>query len=169
MISATNKDLAELVKAKQFRQDLYYRLAVLPLHLPPLRERKEDIALLVEHFVRQSCVRHRQPVRHVSAEVMRALSEAAWPGNVRELQHYVERAVVTTLGPDLTCKDIVALGSSETPSDLRSVARDAVAQAERVRIVEALGRTGGNRAKAAKLLKISRASLYNKLREYHIK
>ncbi len=169
VISATNKDLAELVKAKQFRQDLYYRLAVLPLHLPPLRERKEDIALLVEHFVRQSCVRHRQPVRHVSAEVMRALSEAAWPGNVRELQHYVERAVVTTLGPDLTCKDIVALGSRETPSDLRSAARDAVVQAERVRIVEALGRTGGNRAKAAKLLKISRASLYNKLREYHIK
>lgn len=168
VISATNKDLTDLVKAKRFRQDLYYRLAVLPLVLPPLRDRKEDIPLLVDHFVRQSCLRHRQPVRHVSVEVMRALSEAAWPGNVRELQHYVERAVVTTTGLDLTCKDIVAMGSSEAPTDLRSATRDMVAQAEKSRIIEVLTKTQGNRVRAAKLLKISRASLYNKLREYGI-
>ncbi len=168
VISATNKDLAELVKAKVFRQDLYYRLAVLPLYLPPLRERREDIPLLVEHFVAGSCKRHRQPIRHVSEEVMHALSEASWPGNVRELQHYLERAVVTTTGPELNCKDIVAMGSDPAEHDLRTIARGATRQVERARILQALQQTGGNRAKAAKLLKISRASLYNKIRDYQI-
>ncbi|MFO0706196.1 MAG: sigma-54 dependent transcriptional regulator [Nitrospira sp.] len=168
IVSATNKDLGELVKVKEFRQDLYYRLAVLPLYLPALRERREDIPLLVEHFVAVSCQRHRQPLRSVSPDVMHALKESAWPGNVRELQHYIERAVVTTVGPELTCGDIVSLGSSARPEDLRSVVRDAVSHAERSRIVEALRKTGGNRLRAAKLLKISRASLYNKLREYGI-
>jgi len=168
VISATNKDLTEMVMAKSFRQDLFYRLAVLPLHMPPLRDRKEDIPLLVEHFVASSCKRHRQPLRRVSSEVMHALREATWPGNVRELQHYVERAVVTTTGQDLTCKDLVALGSQSEPEDLRAVVRGAVTKAERARIVKALEKTGGHRAKAAKLLKISRASLYNKIRAYKI-
>ena len=166
VVSATNKDLSELVKAKAFRQDLYYRFAVLPLSVPPLRERREDIPLLVGHFVVASCKRHRQPSRVVSAEVLQALSEAAWPGNVRELQHYIERAVVTTTGPELTCGDIVALGSKAPEEGLRTVVRDAVSHTERTRIVEALKKTGGNRLRAAKLLKISRAGLYNKLREY---
>ena len=166
VVSATNKDLTELVKGKAFRQDLYYRLAVLPLFLPPLRERREDIPLLVDHFVGASCKRHRQSPRTVSSDVMHALSEAAWPGNVRELQHYIERAVVTTTGPDLTCGDIVALGSKIPEEGLRMVVRDAVSHTERTRIVEALRKTGGNRLRAAKMLKISRAGLYNKLREY---
>jgi two-component system response regulator AtoC len=99
---------------------------------------------------------------------MQALSEAAWPGNVRELQHYIERAVVTTAGPHLTCGDIVALGSKAPEEGLRTVVRDAVSLTERTRIVEALRKTGGNRLRAAKLLKISRAGLYNKLREYDL-
>jgi two-component system response regulator AtoC len=168
VISATNKDLAELVKAKSFRQDLYYRLAVLPLFVPPLRERREDIPLLVNHFMASSCARHHQSARHVSKEAMKALSEAAWPGNVRELQHYIERAVVTTTGPDLICKDIEAMGPRDEPKDLRSAARDAVSHTERTRILEALKKTNGNRVKAAKLLRISRAGLYNKLRAYSI-
>jgi two-component system, NtrC family, response regulator HydG len=168
VISATNKDLSELVKAKTFRQDLYYRLAVLPLYLPPLRERREDIPLLVEHFVAGSCKRHRQPIRTISPEVMQALIETSWPGNVRELQHYIERAVVTTTGPILACKDLVAPDSVTKDGDLRSATRGVVTLTERPRIVDALTRTGGNRSKAAKLLKISRASLYNKLRSYHI-
>ena len=166
VISATNKDLVELVKAKAFRQDLYYRLAVLPLCLPPLRDRREDIPLLVQHFVAASCKRHRQPVRRVSPEVMQALTKAPWPGNVRELQHYLERAIVTTTGSELCCKEIVAIGSDAAEHDLRTVARGATHQAERARILQALQQTGSNRAKAAKLLKISRASLYNKLRAY---
>ena len=168
VISATNKDLSELVKAKTFRQDLYYRLAVLPLYLPPLRERREDIPLLVAHFMAESCKRHRQPIRTISPEIMQALTDTSWPGNVRELQHYIERAVVTTTGPILACTDLVALDSVAKDGDLRSATRGAVTQTERVRIVDALRKTGGNRSQAARRLKISRASLYNKLRSYQI-
>ena len=168
VISATNRDLAELVKMKRFRQDLYYRLAVLPLTVPPLRDRREDIALLVEHFVQQSCARQRQPARPVPPDVLHALTEAPWPGNVRELQHCIERAVVTTTGPTLTCADIVGVGSEKAPLDLRSVSKCAMKQAERARIAQALRESHGNRAKAAKNLKISRAGLYNKLREYDL-
>jgi two-component system response regulator AtoC len=168
VISATNKDLADLVKAKAFRQDLYYRLAVLPLFLPPLRERRDDIPMLVDHFVAQSCARHRQPARRLSAEARHALLQAPWPGNVRELQHYIERAIVTTTGPELTCSDLIPCSSLQASRDLKSVAREAAGQAERRRILDVLHQTGGNRAKAAKLLKVSRASLYNKLRAHRI-
>ena len=168
VISATNKDLSELVKARQFRQDLYYRLAVLPLYLPPLRERKEDIALLVERFLLQACSRHRQPMRHVSREVLRVLTATSWPGNVRQLKHYIERAVVTTPGPELACEDMMPMKVESPVSDLRSISRDARTQAERARIVQALAEAQGNRVKAAKHLKISRASLYNKMRNYCI-
>jgi two-component system response regulator AtoC len=168
IISASNKELAELVKAKTFRQDLYYRLAVLPLYLPALRERREDIPLLVRHFVAASCVRHKQAVRQVTEKTMRALHDAPWPGNVRQLQHHVERAVVTTAGPWLVCDDSVPGDIVTEDGSLRSASRGAVAQTERTRIVDALQKTAGNRLQAAKLLKISRASLYNKLRAYSI-
>ena len=167
VVSATNKDLGELVKMKRFRQDLYYRLAVLPLEVPPLRERRDDIPLLVEHFVRQSCARHGQPMRTVPARVLHGLSEAPWPGNVRELQHYIERAVVTTKGAVLSCAEVVA-PRSKMVADLRSVSKGAKQHAEKARIIEALTDSRGNRVKAAKILKISRAGLYNKLREYDL-
>jgi len=168
VISASNKDLAELVKGKMFRQDLYYRLAVLPLYLPALRERRDDIPLLAQHFVADSCARHRQVVRSIDEATMRALCQAPWPGNIRELQHYIERAVVTTTGLSLICHDLVMRDAICEDESLRSASRGAVAQAERTRIVDALTKTAGNRLKAAKLLKISRASLYNKLRAYAI-
>jgi two-component system response regulator AtoC len=167
VISATNKDLAELVTFKQFRQDLYYRLAVLPLLVPPLRERREDVDLLVKHFVQQSCARHGQPVRTVPTAVVRRLRDAPWPGNVRELQHCIERAVVTTKGDALSCTDVVASGSNAA-ADLRSVSNGAKKRAEKARIIEALKDSGGNRVQAAKSLKISRAGLYMKLREYDL-
>jgi two-component system, NtrC family, response regulator HydG len=167
VISATNKDLAELVTNKQFRQDLYYRLAVLPLQLPPLRDRKDDIPLLIKRFVAQSCARHRQAVRQVSGDTLHALSAASWPGNVRELQHFIERAIVTTAGPYVTCKDMT-IGSQDGTHGLRSAAREAASHTERARILSALKQTNGNRAKAAKLLEISRASLYNKLHAYKL-
>jgi two-component system response regulator AtoC len=97
---------------------------------------------------------------------MRAFTEASWPGNVRELQHYIERVVVTTTGSEVNCKDIVTTGSDQAGHDLRTVARGATRRAERAGILRALQQTGNNRSKAAKLLKISRASLYNKLRAY---
>jgi two-component system response regulator AtoC len=168
VISASNRDLAELVKGNMFRQDLYYRLAVLPLYLPALWERRDDIPLLVQHFVATSCARHHQAIRTIDETMMRALSRAPWQGNVRELQHYIERAVVTTTGPSLVCADLAALDGVADEESLRSATRGAIAQAERTRIVDALKKTEGNRLKAAKLLKISRASLYNKLRAYAI-
>ncbi len=167
VISATNKDLVTLLQARTFRQDLYYRLAVLPLYLPPLRQRRADIPLLVSHFIQDACGRHHQPPRRVRVDAMRSLIEAEWPGNVRELQHYIERAVVTTTGAELGCKDLMASGDPPE-RDLRTVTRNAVQVAERERILEALQLSLGNRAKAAKILKISRASLYNKLSLYHV-
>jgi two-component system response regulator AtoC len=170
VISASNKDLAALVKTRTFREDLYYRLAVLPLHMPPLRERRDDIPLLVAHFVAAACRRHRRPALEAAPEAVQALAGADWPGNVRELQHAVERAVVTAQGTRLTTQDF--LGPIETApeavTDLRSIVRTAAQRTERARIVQALQDAGGNRMKAARLLKISRATLYNKLRDYGI-
>jgi two-component system response regulator AtoC len=169
VISATNKELSALIKAKAFREDLYYRLAVLPLIMPPLRERRDDIPLLVRHFVAAACKRHRRPEKEVLPASLQALMDAPWLGNVRELQHAVERAVVTAQDQRLTAQDFfktVEPVVAEEPG-LRSVARTAAQRAERARIEQALRDTGGNKMKAAKLLKISRASLYNKLREHH--
>jgi len=168
IISATNKDLTALVRAHAFRQDLYYRLAVLPLQLPPLRERREDIPLLVRHFVAAACHRHRQPPRTISPDVLHAWTVAPWPGNVRELQHAIERAVVTTPGPQLPCPELGTRDADQGDRDLRSVSRRAVTHAEQARIRQALQQSEGNRVKTAKLLNISRASLYNKLRTYQI-
>ena len=168
IVSATNKDLVQLVKTNRFRQDLYYRLAVLPLEVPPLRERREDIPLLVEHFVRHSCARHSQPMRRVPAQVLHGMREAPWHGNVRELQHYIERAVVTTKGTAFGCADALVEGPAKAAVDLRSVSKGAKQHAEKARIIEALTDSRGNRVQAAKILKISRAGLYNKLREYDL-
>jgi len=172
IISATNKDLLELIKTKRFREDLYYRLAVLPLDLPALRRRRDDIPLLVQHFLQRSSTRHVKYVRTLTDEAMEALMRAPWPGNVRELEHVIERAVVMASGPALTLTDFGEgwnkAGEPTSGRDLRAVARDAAQTAERARIVEALHQASGKRARAARALKISRASLYNKLRAYHI-
>ena len=170
VISASNKDLAVLIKAKAFREDLYYRLAVLPLLMPSLRDRRDDIPLLATHFVEAACRRHRRPAMEMTREAVRELADAPWPGNVRELQHAVERAVVTAQGPRLTAQDFFKTAEPVTAEEpgLRSVARTAALRAERACIEQALRDAGGNRMKAAKLLKISRAGLYNKLREYGI-
>jgi len=170
VISATNKDLTALIKARTFREDLYYRLAVLPLLIPPLRDRRDDIPLLVTHFVATACRRHRRPALDVTPDALEALCDADWPGNVRELQHAVERAVVTAQGPKLTAQDFFRTCDAVAAVDpgLRSVGRTAAQRAERARIVQVLHDAAGNKMKAARLLKISRAGLYNKLRDYGI-
>jgi two-component system response regulator AtoC len=169
VISATNKNLLELVAHKKFRADLYYRLAVLPLDLPPLRERREDIPVLVEHFLRLACQRHAKPWRDVAPEALQALLTAPWPGNVRELKHVIERAVVTSPGTQLMPQDFLPLGGVPTQgTDLRAAVRGAAESVERAQILEALRRCSGKKATAARTLRISRASLYNKLRTYRI-
>ncbi|MGE3151607.1 MAG: sigma-54 interaction domain-containing protein [Nitrospiraceae bacterium] len=167
VVSATNKSLFDLVKAKQFREDLYYRLAVLPIFMPPLRHRAEDIPLLIDRFVAQTSRRHNRPCKPVTQEAAEALAAHEWPGNVRELLNLVERVVVTAKGDRLTLEDFFGpAAASPGLQDLRTVVRDVASQTERTKIVEALAQADGNRVRAAKLLNISRASLYNKLRVY---
>lgn len=169
VISAGNKPLEELVKAKKFRADLYYRLAVLPLTVPTLRERKEDIPLLVKHFLTHSMQQHRQVPLTVNPEAMRALDQYSWPGNVRELENLIERAVVTCQNATIQVKDFFGkLEMPRTDGDLSSVSKAARQAAERDRILQALTETQGDKTRAARLLKISRSNLYNKLRTYQL-
>ncbi len=169
VISVGNKPLEELVKAKRFRADLYYRLAVLPLRVPPLRERKEDIPLLVKHFLDFSTRQHGRPSLAMHPDAQRALSQYAWPGNVRELENLIERAVVTCRHSMIHATDL--FGNQDvysTNGDLSSVSRGARQAAERDRILQALSEAQGDKTRAARLLQISRSNLYNKLRTYQI-
>jgi len=173
IIAASNRPMAPLVAAKAFREDLYYRLAVIPITIPPLRQRRDDIPLLVETFVAEFCVRYKRDPLAVPAEATRLLTAHAWPGNVRELRHVIERAVVTASGEELAADRLFAdlVGMSEAARNnvsLLSARQDAVRLLERTRIVEALRQANGNRAMAARSLKISRASFYNKLSRYQI-
>lgn len=169
VLSATNIPLEQLVKGKQFRADLFYRLAVLPITIPPLRDRLDDIPLLVDHFVRRACESNNRTPLRVLPEVYQELMSRGWPGNVRELEHFLERAVLMARGCQLTRDDVLARDAPVLSSgDLASVGKGARARVERMRILEALRESQGSRTKAAKILNISRAGLYNKLREYHI-
>jgi len=169
VISACNRSLSAMMKNKVFRPDLYYRLAVLPLTIPPLRERREDIPSLVHYFLERSCQKHGQPNIKVAPDAMDALGHTPWPGNVRELKNLIERVVVTTRKPCLTVNDLFIPTSDPTPPvDLPSVGKAALKEAEKHKILETLRKTRGNKTKAARLLKISRASLYNKLKTYQI-
>ena len=169
IISATNKDLLGLMKRRTFREDLYYRLAVLPVMIPPLRDRRDDIPLLVEYFVGILCRRHGRPLRTVHPSTMRALMDFPWLGNVRQLQHAIERAVLTGSGLSLTEEDILGRRPERArQTDLASVAKHAAQTVERAGILEALRHANGNKAQAARLLNISRAGLYTKLRLYEI-
>jgi len=173
IIAASNRPMAPLVAAKAFREDLFYRLAVIPLTIPPLRRRREDIPILIEAFVVEFCARYGRDTLAVPSEVTRLLAAHAWPGNVRELRHVIERAVVTAadgaLAADRLFADLVGMRvDTRNGSSLSSMRQDAVRFLERARIVEALRQANGNRAMAARSLKISRASFYNKLSRYQI-
>lgn len=169
VISAGNKPLEELVKAKLFRADLYYRLAVLPLTVPSLRERKEDIPLLVDHFLRSSAHKHGRAPMSVSQEAQLALVHHQWPGNVRELENVIERVVVTCQRSILRPEDLfVEHEKRQEKNDLNRIGKVARQDAERRQILQALRDAKGDKTRAARLLSISRSSLYNKLRDYKI-
>ena len=173
IIAASNRPMGPLVAAKAFREDLYYRLAVIPMAIPPLRRRREDVPLLIEVFVAEFCARYGRNPLAVPPEATRLLTTHAWPGNVRELRHVIERAVVTAPGGELAADrlfaDLVGMPAAvRNDSSLSSERQDAVRLLERGRIVEALRLANGNRALAARSLKISRASFYNKLSRYQI-
>jgi two-component system response regulator AtoC len=174
LISATNKNLEEEVRNGGFRNDLYYRIAVVPIHLVPLRQRKEEIPLLVRHFIEQNNRRLKVQITGVEPDAMQNLLNYAWPGNVRELENTIERALVLCEGVRITQADLPPHilspvspldGIEMLPDDELSVKKHG-AVLERRLIRMALDRTGGNKTRAADLLELSSRALLYKIREY---
>ncbi|MBI1821243.1 MAG: sigma-54-dependent Fis family transcriptional regulator [Nitrospirae bacterium] len=168
VVSATNKDLREEVKKKSFRDDLYYRLAVVPVLIPSLKERKEDIPLLVDHFIKKYCGQNDLSQKRISPSVMKVLIDYPWPGNVRELENVIERAVLINPGTEIKLEALFdeRARASEMLNPLRATTHAAIQTLEREEIAVAMKNTNGNRTQAARLLGISRATLYNKIRQY---
>jgi DNA-binding NtrC family response regulator len=165
VIAATNKDLARAVAANEFRHDLYYRLSVVVIEVPPLRERVEDIPLLVEFFANQTAAPGQRPIK-ITAEAMAMLRRYPWPGNVRELRNVIERLSVLASGEEVTAGD-VALHLSPTSPEIENTLPP-LDEIERRHILKVLQHTGGNRARAAKILDVDPKTLYNKLKSYNV-
>jgi formate hydrogenlyase transcriptional activator len=164
VIAATHRRLADAVEAHDFRSDLYYRLNVFPIHLPPLRERREDVPLLAEHFLAKYVERMQKPIRTISRETMDRLTAYPWPGNIRELESVIERAVVMSQGSVLEVEDQL-LPQSYTLASSRTGDSLPVPQ-ELAQFLEVLRRVNGNRSKAARILGISRTTLWRKLKAH---
>lgn len=170
IVAATNKDLKKLVDEGQFRSDLYYRLNVVSLHIPPLAERKDDIPLLALHFMERYGRQQGKEIRGISQEMMEILTNYAFPGNVRELENVIERAVTLAAGETLEARDL--------PEDLKMVRFRAIRptmgslptleDTEREYIRWVISQTAGNKTRAAEILGIDRVSLWRKLKKYHM-
>jgi transcriptional regulator with PAS, ATPase and Fis domain len=172
LICAANRDLSQEVESGRFLEDLYYRLKVISMRLPPLRERRDDIPLLAEHFLEMYSSRFGKDVVGFSAEAMDLLVSYTWPGNVRQIEHEIERAVTFAgegelITPGLFSEDLTKWGTI-VGTDGKKPLVDAVEQVEKQMIREALRRCGGNKSRAARTLGISRRGLLNKLQRYHI-
>ncbi|MCX8157011.1 MAG: sigma-54 dependent transcriptional regulator [Verrucomicrobiae bacterium] len=175
LLAATNKNLAELVAAGKFREDLFFRLRVVEIYLPPLRERRGDIPLLAMAFLREFARENNKPVREFSPEAMEVLLEHNWPGNVRELRTAVEHAVVLCRGERILPRDLPAsvrkqenplpVSREKAPGPLPAMT---IRDAEKQLIIRALEESNGNRAEAARRVGISRRTFYRKLKEYQL-
>jgi two-component system NtrC family response regulator len=170
IIAATNRDLETAVAEGTFRTDLFYRLNVVPIHLPPLRDRRTDISLLVEHFVAEFSRAYGVEPKTVTPEAMRRLADYRWPGNIRELQNVIERAFALSTEPVITERDLPA--SITVPVDTAPPSTLAeplpFEELERLNILAALRKSGGNKNEAARLLQIDRQRLYRKIEKYGI-
>jgi DNA-binding NtrC family response regulator len=163
VICATNKDLKSMVESGTFREDLYYRLNVVNIYVPPLKERVEDIPLLVEYFIRKYCISmNRQPVTIDSAALKR-LEEFPFPGNVRELENMIERAIVIGNGKKITLKDL------PVEKTILSNSVESLDELERLHILQILNKYSWNISRTAKALKVDRVTLYNKISKYGLK
>jgi len=183
LLAATNRDLAAMVREGTFREDLYYRLNVVTIHLPPLRERREDIVLLADAFLKEFAAENGKPVRELTSDALECLVEHSWPGNIRELRTAIEHGVVMCQGPKISVRHLPAAVRGGGPvGPLSAVKAPAstgppsatgtpgpgdlnLAAMEERMIHAALGRTGGNRTEAAELLGLSRRTLQRRLRE----
>jgi formate hydrogenlyase transcriptional activator len=172
LIAATNRDISQMVASGEFREDLYYRLAVFPIHLPPLRERRDDIPLLVEYFVGRYARRMKKNIREIPSRAMQAMTEWAWPGNIRELQNFIERAVILTRGESLEVP-LEELSSPPTERASSQAARSLnLREVEREAILEALRKTNGRVSGphgAAALLGLKRTTLQSRIRLLNIR
>jgi DNA-binding NtrC family response regulator len=161
LIAASNVSLHEAVKEKRFREDLYYRLNIIKITVPPLRERKGDILLLALHFIEKHGEKTKNPVRGVSKEALRVLMEYSWPGNIRELENSIEHALIMARSAEIMPQDLPDFEPS-------SVSISRLDEAEKDLIQRALKDSGGNKYRAAKILGIPRSSLYSKLKKLGI-
>ena len=175
LVTATNKNLAALVKEGKFREDLYFRLRVVELSLPPLRERREDVPLLAQVFLKEFVEENGKRIQDFTTDALEALRIYRWPGNVRELRTAMEHAVVLCRGNTITLRDLPANVRSNEGGDAGDTGKPAPArdkltvhEAERELVVRALKECGGNRTLAAKQLGLSRRTLHRKLHEYHL-
>jgi len=171
VIAATNKDLKELVKEGKFREDLYYRLNQVTIRIPPLRERREDIPLLIQHFINLANAEHGRNIQGITPEAMRLLVNQRWEGNVRQLKQVITQMVVLAEGPMLEVDDIPEEYRQTTeiiPASAAFLAGRTLTEIEKAAIQQTLQLTAGNREKAAKLLGIGARTLYRKLKEYGI-
>jgi DNA-binding NtrC family response regulator len=168
VILATNEDLAVAVQQGRFRQDLYYRVNVVNIELPPLRERLSDIPLLAEHFLQRTCEETGKPAGRFGEDAVAALQHYPWPGNVRELQNAVERAVLLSRGPEIHAEDLPGHLASGQPMHLQATAgkalKDAMEAPERQIIREVLELNNWNRNATADALGINRTTLYKKMK-----
>ncbi len=177
IVAASNKDIEKAVQEKLFREDLFYRLNVFPIVIPPLRDRKEDLPLLAEYFIAKYCRELKTAPKTISAEVLETLMSYPWKGNVRELENCIERAIILTDGDEIGEDHIMLNRQMTTEAALRNlpssgalevVAREAVRIAETERIRKALKETKGNKTRAAELLQVSYKTLLTKIKDYAI-
>ena len=179
IVAATNQDLHAAITRQSFREDLYYRLSVFPITIPPLRERKEDIPPLVEHFVNYYCQELKKPVRTVNPAAMELLTHHPWTGNVRELQNAIERAIILCEGQVITPEQLTLRSMGVTRPErlssepliegtLQEVSSAASRTAEEQLIRKVLKETGGNKSRAAEILQVSYKTLLTKIKDYEI-
>jgi two-component system response regulator HydG len=175
LVAATNQDLQKLIESGEFREDLYFRLKVITLQLPPLRERREEIPPLIDHFIARFSDKHDKPIDGIDPEALKVLQNNPWKGNVRELENCIENMVVVATGRLLSVEDIppdilhsTPLAAPPSKPSFQIVAGTSLDEMEKQLIRATLKKTGGNRHEAARILKIGERTLYRKLKQYGI-
>jgi transcriptional regulator with PAS, ATPase and Fis domain len=170
VLAATNRNLKKEVEAGRFREDLYYRLNIMEIHIPPLRERPEDIPLLVDHFIKRHNPELKRNFDGMEEDAVRVLMSLPWKGNVRELDNVIEHTMILAEGERITLQDLPAsiVASSQTSPAFTFNLKDALRQFEKQHIQRALEQAGQDRKEAARLLDISLSSLYRKIEELEI-
>lgn len=173
VIAATNKNLAEEIKNGNFREDLFHRLNVIPILVPPLRERKDDIPLLVKYFAKQICGKNKFPLKNFSEGALKTLAKMEFSGNIRELRNLIERIVIMIPNDEVTEDDIYSLspGSNSKMDDILNISnsfQDFKEKAERAFILKQLNLNDWNISKTADILEIQRSHLYSKIKKYEI-